>query len=68
MGMESGSGLSVADALALQDRGNDGMFGGANGTWIWVFFLFSPGVVTALVSVTTPLRKGPSLALNSMMV
>lgn len=40
MGMESGSGLSVADALALQDRGNDGMFGGANGTWIWVFFLF----------------------------
>lgn len=40
MGMESGSGLSVADALALQDRGNDGMLGGANGTWIWVFFLF----------------------------
>lgn len=40
MGMESGSGLSVADALALQDRGNDGMFGGANSTWIWVFFLF----------------------------
>lgn len=39
MGMESGSGLSVADALALQDRSNDGMFGG-NGTWIWVFFLF----------------------------
>lgn len=38
MGMESG--LSVADALALQDRGNnynDGMFGG-NGAW--VFFLF----------------------------
>lgn len=40
MGMESGSGLSVADALALQDRGNDGMFGGAGGTWVWVFFLF----------------------------
>ena len=39
MGMESGNGLSVADALALQDRGNDGMFGG-NSTWIWVFFLF----------------------------
>lgn len=39
MGMESGSGLSVADALALQDRGNDGMFGG-NSTWVWVFFLF----------------------------
>lgn len=38
MGMEtSGSGLSVADALALQDRNNDGMFGG-NGSW--VFFLF----------------------------
>lgn len=40
MGMESGSGLSVADALALQNRNNDGMFGGANGTLIWVFFLF----------------------------
>lgn len=41
MGMESGSGLSVADALALQDRGNDGMFGGGAGsTWVWVFFLF----------------------------
>lgn len=40
MGMESGSGLSVADALALQNRNNDGMLGGANGTWIWVFFLF----------------------------
>lgn len=37
MGMDSGNGLSVADALALQDRGNDGMFGG-NG--MWVFFLF----------------------------
>lgn len=37
MGMESGSGLSVADALALQDRNDDGMFGG-NG--MWVFFLF----------------------------
>ena len=37
MGMESGSGLSVADALALQDRNNDGLFGG-NG--MWVFFLF----------------------------
>ena len=31
------SGLSVADALALQNRGDDGMFGG-NG--MWVFFLF----------------------------
>lgn len=40
MGMESGSGLSVADALALQNRDNDGMFGGGSGTWIWVFFLF----------------------------
>lgn len=39
MGMESESGLSVADALALQNRDNDGMFGG-NGTWVWVFFLF----------------------------
>lgn len=36
MGMES-TGLSVADALALQNQGNDGMFGG-NG--MWVFFLF----------------------------
>lgn len=38
MGMD-GSGLSVADALALQKDGcdNDGMFGG-NGAW--VFFLF----------------------------
>lgn len=38
MGME-GSGLSVADALALQDRnrGDDGFMGG-NG--MWVFFLF----------------------------
>ena len=40
MGMEYGNGLSVADALALQNRNNDGMLGGANGTWIWVFFLF----------------------------
>ena len=40
MGMETGSGLSVADALALQNRNNDGMFGGAGGTWVWVFFLF----------------------------
>lgn len=40
MGMESGSGLSVADALALQDRNTDGMFGGGSGTWVWVFFLF----------------------------
>lgn len=40
MGMESGSGLSVADALALQDKNTDGMFGGAGGTWVWVFFLF----------------------------
>jgi hypothetical protein len=40
MGMESGNGLSVADALALQDRNTDGMFGGGSGTWVWVFFLF----------------------------
>lgn len=40
MGMESGSGLSVADALALQNRNTDGMFGGGNSTWVWVFFLF----------------------------
>lgn len=37
MGME-GSGLSVADALALQDKNNNGMFGGEGG--LWVFFLF----------------------------
>lgn len=40
MGMESGSGLTVADALALQNRNNDGMFGGFGGTGVWVFFLF----------------------------
>ena len=40
MGMETGSGMSVADVMALQNRDSDGMFGGANGTWIWVFFLF----------------------------
>lgn len=39
MGMD-GNGLSVADVAALQNRDNDGMFGGAGGTWIWVFFLF----------------------------
>lgn len=35
------NGLTVADALALQDRGNsnnDGMFGGAQGAW-WVIIL-----------------------------
>lgn len=37
MGME-GSGLSVADAIALSDK-NEGNWGGS-GTWIWVFFLF----------------------------
>lgn len=36
MGMENG-GLSVADALALQDRNNNGMFGGND---MWIFFLF----------------------------
>lgn len=40
MGMETGSGMSVADVMALQNRDSDGMFGGAGGTWIWVFFLF----------------------------
>lgn len=39
MGMESGSNMSVADVMALQNR-NDGMWGGGSGTWIWVFFLF----------------------------
>lgn len=39
MGME-GSGLSVADALALQDRnGNDGMMGGS-GMWMMMFLFF----------------------------
>lgn len=37
MGMD-GSGLSVADALALQDRKGDDGFMGGNG--MWVFFLF----------------------------
>jgi hypothetical protein len=40
MGMETGSGMSVADVMALQNRDSDGMFGGAGGTWVWVFFLF----------------------------
>lgn len=41
MGMETGSGMSVADVMALQNRNTDGsMFGGAGGTWVWVFFLF----------------------------
>lgn len=38
MGME-GSGLSVADALALGRNNDGGMFGG-NGSGAWVFFLF----------------------------
>lgn len=42
MGME-GSGLSVADALALQDR-RDGMFGDGNGMWVlFLFFLLVGG-------------------------
>lgn len=44
MGME-GTGLSVADALALQDRRSDGMFGdGGNGIWVlFLFFLLAGG-------------------------
>lgn len=38
MGMMN-DGLSIADAMALAKDG-DGSFGGAGGTWIWVFFLF----------------------------
>lgn len=38
MGMMN-DGLSIADAMALA-KDNDGAFGGAGGTWIWVFFLF----------------------------
>lgn len=42
MGMD-GTGLSVADALALQDRNNDGFFGG-NGAWVmFLFFLLAWG-------------------------
>ena len=39
MGLTENGGLSVADALALQDRGasNDQLFGGNSA---WVFFLF----------------------------
>ena len=40
MGMESGSGMSVADVMALQNRDSGMLGGGAGGTWIWVFFLF----------------------------
>lgn len=36
MGLTEGNGLSVADAIALQDR-DDGMFGGNSS---WIFFLF----------------------------
>lgn len=32
-----GEGLSVADAMALQNRNNDGFFGGGGS---WIFFLF----------------------------
>lgn len=40
MGMES-SGLSVADALALQDRGrNDGDMWGGGGMWMMMFLFF----------------------------
>lgn len=41
MGMD-GTGLSVADALALQDRGcrNDDGAGWGDGGFMWVFFLF----------------------------
>lgn len=40
MGME-GTGLSVADALALQNDGRDGDgYGWGNGGFMWVFFLF----------------------------
>lgn len=38
MGMD-GTGLSVADALAL-GKDNDGMFGDGGGAFLWVFFLF----------------------------
>ena len=37
--VENGSGLSIADAMALT-KGNDGEMGGFGGTWTWVFFLF----------------------------
>lgn len=33
------SGLSIADAMALA-KNNDGGMGGFGGTWTWVFFLF----------------------------
>lgn len=39
MSLMEGNGLSVADALALQDKNNGEGFGWG-GTWIWVFFLF----------------------------
>lgn len=38
MGMD-GTGLSVADALAL-GKDNDGVFGDGGGAFLWVFFLF----------------------------
>lgn len=33
-------GLSVADAIALQDRNNNGMFGG-DGSWFWAIILLA---------------------------
>ena len=38
MALENG-GFSLADAMAMTNGNNNG-FGGAGGTWIWVFFLF----------------------------
>lgn len=38
MGMD-GTGLSVADALAL-GKDNDGMFGDGGGAFLWVFSCF----------------------------
>lgn len=46
MALTDGNGLSVADAIALQDTGryNDGMFGGGNSWWVlFLFFLMAGG-------------------------
>lgn len=41
MGMD-GTGLSVADAIALRDDRNDGFFGDGNGSWIlFLFFIMA---------------------------
>ena len=63
MGME-GTGLSVADALALQDRRGDGMFGDGNGMWVFSCSSCWRGVATACSAAIMLLRRVLSLVLT----